>query len=329
MAPEHAVLVAADTLPGTRVELSASDVAIATMQDFVYGPRGGIDCKAQFGFTSLITPEGYAPKTDKGRARGYSTAIMYFAPADLSGYDVCQYRSAGCTAACLNTAGHGGIAKKADVGGLNDIQRARVARTRLFFLNRALFNRLLVLELTAHIAKAREAGMIPCVRLNGTSDLPWERLRLNDGRTVLETFPDVTFYDYTKHPDRAVANAEGKHPSNYHLTFSLSEANGLDCASVLEHGGNVAAVFKICGCSPKGQCKHHIADGMRYFGRPVLSGDGDDLRFLDPRGVVIGLKAKGLARIDRSGFVVDATADPLTDEQYAQLSAMSEWQAAA
>ena len=87
------------------------------MRDFVYGPRGGIDCKAQFGFTSLITPEGYAPKTDKGRSRGYSTAIMYFAPADLSGYDVCQYRSAGCTAACLNTAGHGGIAKKADVPG--------------------------------------------------------------------------------------------------------------------------------------------------------------------------------------------------------------------
>ena len=309
MAPEAQILSVAQSISTAQLELSAADVAIATMRDFVYGPRGGIDCKAQFGFTSLITPEGYAPKTDKGRSRGYSTAIMYFAPADLSGYDVCQYRSAGCTAACLNTAGHGGIAKKADVSGLNDIQRARIARTRLFFLNRALFNRLLVLELGAHIAKARAAGMIPCVRLNGTSDLPWERLRLNDGRTVIETFPDVQFYDYTKHVDRAVANASGSHPTNYHLTFSLSETNGLDCASVLSHGGNVAAVFKICGCSPRARCGHYLPEsGMSYYGRPVVNGDHDDLRFLDPSGVVVGLKAKGLARIDTSGFVVSARA---------------------
>lgn len=309
---EHIELVATGavvhmpTRKSTAPVLSADDLRIANMTDFVYGPRGGIDSKAQFGFTSLITPEGYAPKTDKGRARGYSTAIMYFAPADLSGYDVCQYRSAGCTASCLYTAGHGGIAKQADTSGLNDIQRARIARTRFFFLNRFLFNALLVRELTAHIAKAQEAGMIPCVRLNGTSDLPWEKLRLNDGRTIIETFPDVVFYDYTKHPDRAIANARGQHPANYHLTFSRSETNEADCADVLAAGGNVAAVFKLCKCGPKSPCKHYVPDtGMEYFGRTVVTGDHDDLRFLDPRGVVVGLKAKGLAHTDRSGFVVD------------------------
>lgn len=292
--------------PNTLAALTPADMAIVVATDLLTGPRGGLKTKEQFGFTSLITPEGYAPKTDKGRARGYSTAIMYFAPADLSGYDVCQYRSAGCTAACLNTAGHGGIPKAVDMAGLNDVQRARVARTRLFFLNRYLFNKLLVIELTQHIQKARESGMVPCVRLNGTSDLPWERLRLNDGRTILETFPDVQFYDYTKHPDRAMANARGDHPSNYHLTFSRSEVNATDCEEVLRAGGNVAAVFKICGCAPRGNCPHHMPEsGLEYFGRTVVSGDNDDLRFLDARGVVVGLKAKGLARIDHSGFVVD------------------------
>jgi hypothetical protein len=286
--------------------LSAEDMRIASL---TVAPTSKKQNKLQLGFTSLITPEGYAPKTDKGRARGYSTAIMYFAPADLSGYDVCQYRSAGCTASCLNTSGHGGIAKKSDAAGLNDIQRARIARTRLFFLNRYLFNVLLVRELTQHIEKARAAGMVPCIRLNGTSDLPWERLRLNDGRTILETFPDVVFYDYTKHPDRAIANATGQHPANYNLTFSRSEVNASDCERVLAADGNVAAVFKLCACGPKSPCKHYVPDaGLEYFGRPVVSGDHDDLRFLDPRGVVVGLKAKGPAHADHSGFVVNIPA---------------------
>jgi hypothetical protein len=261
--------------------------------------------KRDFGFTSLITPEGYSPKTDKGRARGYSTAIMYFAPADLSGYDVCQYRSAGCTASCLNMAGHGGIAKKSDERGLNDIQRARIARTRLFFLNRFLFNQRLCHEITLHVEHARSVGMIPCVRLNGTSDLPWERLRMNDGRTILEWFPDVQFYDYTKHVDRALRFARGQLPANYHLTFSRSETNALDCERVLSAGGNVAAVFKICGCGPKSPCTHEVTDGFVFEDTSVVSGDHDDLRFLDPAGVYVGLKAKGLARTDQSGFVTD------------------------
>lgn len=286
--------------------MSADDERIARL---TVAPTSAKQNRIQLGFISLITPEGYAPKTDKGRARGYSTAIMYFAPADLSGYDVCQYRSAGCTASCLNTSGHGGIAKNANAAGLNDIQRARIARTRLFFLNRFLFNVLLVRELAKHIEKARAAGMVPCIRLNGTSDLPWERLRLNDGRTILETFPDVIFYDYTKHPDRAIANAAGEHPANYHLTFSRSETNAADCENVLAAGGNVAAVFKLCKCGPKSPCKHYVPDaGLEYFGRPVVSGDHDDLRFLDPRGVVVGLKAKGPAHTDHSGFVVNMQA---------------------
>jgi hypothetical protein len=245
--------------------------------------------RAPHGFIELLTPDGYNPKLKKGRARGYSSAIMHFAPADLSGYDVCQYRSAGCTAACLNTAGHGGIIKRGET--TNAIQRARVARTRLFFEDRATFNDLLVRSIETHCRRARRKGLTPVVRLNGTSDLPWHMLRLNDGRTVLETFPDVHFYDYTKHPQRATLGAKGGLPANYSLTFSRSETNASDVDRVLDAGGNVAVVF--AGDRP-----------ATFAGRPVVDGDHDDLRFLDAAGVIVGLSAKGRGKRDTSGFVV-------------------------
>jgi hypothetical protein len=226
---------------------------------------------------------------------------MHFAPADRSGYDVCQYRSAGCTAACLNTSGHGGI--NLDALGLNDVQRARIARTIAYFANRFVFNIVLVRECETHIRRALKHGMTPVIRPNGTSDLPWERIKLNDGRTLFEVFPDIQFYDYTKHVKRAIDNAAGRHPANYSLTFSRSETNEADCLAVLAAGGNVAVVFKICEC--KRACKHEIPDGLTYLGRPVVNGDHDDLRFLDPAGVVVGLKGKGFAKQDTSGFVVD------------------------
>lgn len=192
----------------------------------------------------------------------------------------------------MNTAGHGGIAL--DENGLNDVQRARIARTRLFFLNRFLFNELLVRAIRTHIRRARAKGLIPVVRLNGTSDLPWEKLRLNSGLTVLETFPEIQFYDYTKHVARAVANASGEHPSNYALTFSRAESNHADVELALSAGANVAAVF--------GTLPHQLP--ATYAGRAVIDGDMDDLRFLDPRGVYVGLAAKGRGKRDTSGFVI-------------------------
>lgn len=303
--------------------------------------------KSTFGFTTLLTPDGYNPKTKKGRARGYSTAIMHFAPAQIGGYEVCQYRTAGCTASCLHTAGHAGIIKRGET--TNNIQTARIARKKAFFQQRAAFNDALVHHITAHIRRARKNGLTPTVRLNGTSDMPFETLKLNDGRTVLETFPDIQFYDYTKNPKRAIANAKGEHPANYHLTFSLAESNREHAGAVLAAGGNVAAVFAICDC--KRACKHEIPEGMTYAGRRVINGDADDLRFLDPANVYVGLKAKGLAKKDTSGFVVrpgeyeirpaicpagpqtcstdpfyDTRKDPLTDAQYAQLLAIDEFE---
>jgi len=255
----------------------------------------------------LLTPDGYNPKTDKGHLRNYATAVLYLAPSDASGVlNVCQYASDGCRDVCLYRAGRGGFDP--------EVPAARINRTRWFRFARFAFNARLVREIQSHIDRALRKGMTPCVRLNGTSDLPWEKLRLNDGRTVLETFPGVQFYDYTKNVRRALANAAGEHPANYHLTFSRSEVNEDDCVRVLAAGGNVAVVFNA-------RTKHsrRPADPLPAYwhGYRVIDADTDDLRFLDPANVIAGLRAKGeSAKHDTSGFVVDvrdvacSTTDP-------------------
>src|SRR5580765_694579 len=264
--------------------------------------------KAQYGFCDMLTPDGYNPKLKKGRARGYSSAVLHLAPANLSGREVCHHRSKGCTLACLNTAGHGGI--MLDAFGLNDVQRARIARTNMWFDARDAFFVQLVASIESHCRRAIKHGLIPVVRLNGTSDIDWEREAFSDNgveyASIFARFPDVQFYDYTKNPARAMLSALGQMPANYVLTFSRAEtrSNNMACQNVLNAGGNVAVVFNICNC--KRACKHEIPDiGLEYFGHRVVSGDHDDLRHLDPPGVVVGLKGKGRAKQDTSGFVVD------------------------
>jgi len=261
-------------------------------------------CKL-FGYTCVLTPQGYNPKTKKGRERGYSTAIMHLAPADMAGFNVCQYATQGCRAACLNTSGHGGIGLT--TRGTNEVQEARIARTLTFRHHRGHFNRLLVRNIESHVRRARKNGLTPVVRLNGTSDLPWERLKVGPaGETVLELFPTIQFYDYTKNPKRAIAWARGEMPSNYHLTFSRAESNHADVEDVLAAGGNVAVVFNVCKCTKTCHCELP-AD---FNGYPVVDGDIDDLRFLDPKGVIVGLHAKGQGNTDTSGFVIDLRPTP-------------------
>jgi len=223
-------------------------------------------------------------KTAKGEASGYLTGILHLAPGAISGAQVCPKASAGCLAACLNTAGRGRFDK---------IQQARIAKTRWLFDDRSGFMQALVWSIKATIRKAQREGMTPTIRLNGTSDLPWEKFRcIRDGveyRNPMQAFPDVQFYDYTKIPARAIKCANGEMPANYHLTFSASEDNENACRMVSMAGGNVAVVFdKIPGV---------------WYGQKVVNGDETDLRFLDPAGVVVGLKAKGEAKHDNSGFV--------------------------
>ena len=225
------------------------------------------------------------PKIQKGTKRGYFTTIQHFAPSKLSGTNVCSDATPQCIRFCLNKAGRGGIFKAGEK--TNIIQEARKARTRLFLDDFQNYKPKLIKEITAHVKRATKLGLKPCVRLNGTSDLSWE-----DGFAPLFwRFEDVQFYDYTKSFDRMMRFLKGPWPTkNYHLTFSRSELNDDQCNKVLDAGGSVAVVFD------------DVPDTFR--GRAVYSGDDDDLRFLDPKGIWVGLKAKGKLARQESSFKV-------------------------
>ena len=223
-------------------------------------------------------------KTRKGSAKGYLTGILYLVPSDGSGLgNLCPNASAGRRAACLYTAGR---------GVMKPVQAGRMRKTKLFFDNAALFVDILALDIARLVKRAHKADMVPCVRLNGTSDIPWERIKGTDGRTLMDRFPGVQFYDYTKRPDRTTGYA------NYHLTFSLSETNGPQALLELARGRNVAVVFDT---------KRGHTLPTSWLGFTVVDGDESDLRFLDVPmygpGLVIGLRAKGKAKGEASGFV--------------------------
>lgn len=221
-------------------------------------------------------------KIRKGEKIGFKTFGIHLAPANLSGFNVCKDASAGCAASCLNTAG---------MGAFSNVQRARIEKTRLFFKDKAVFLSQLIKEITAAVKSAEKQNLTAVFRLNLTSDLPWEKIKLN-GKSVFDLFPQVTFYDYTKSPERMTAFLAGDMPKNYHLTFSKSETNGAIAESILKSGGNVAMVFRKSLPS-------------KWLGAEVVNGDETDLRFLDGAGKIVGLVEKGKAKKDESGFVIE------------------------
>jgi hypothetical protein len=223
----------------------------------------------------LLTVEN--AKTTKGESLGYLTGILYLAPADESGVmNTCQFASDGCKAGCLFRAGRGVF---------DSVYTARVKKTKWLARDRAGFVLQLRKDIAALVRKADKLSLIPAVRLNGTSDLAWMGLQLS------AEFPPVQFYDYTKLP-----RPWQRVRANYHLTFSLSENNHQDAIAALQHNVNVAVVFNT---------RRHDPLPNIWEGFEVINGDLHDLRFLDAsdRGRVIGLRAKGPARKDTSGFV--------------------------
>ncbi len=242
------------------------------------------------------------PKTMKGEKDGYLTAIMHLAPHKLSGANLCAFASAGCAAACLNTAGQGGMALDED--GLNRVQVARIQRSRLFRRDRKVFFNMLITEIEKFIKKAETKGMTPAIRLNGTSDIPWEKIAADEkGRNIFQIFPNTQFYDYTKYP----IDKRGTLPSNYHLTFSLSEDNDEIAFHALSNAINVAVVLNV-------KRSGDIPITWNFLGRdyPVVDGDKTDLRFLDPLyGGIVALRGKGTIKRReegmKAGFIREAS----------------------
>ena len=225
-------------------------------------------------------------KTTKGEPLGYLTAILYLAPSNLSGRNVCPHASEGCILSCLFTAG---------MGAFSNVQAARIAKTKAFFADPKVFVEDVAKDIAAAQRKADREKLTLCVRLNGTSDIAWESLGGQARVSLMARFPEVSFYDYTKNPSRVRAFLAGKFPPNYSLTFSRSESNGETALSLAKAGANVAVVFD----TPKGG-----ELPAEWAGRPVVDGDVSDLRFLDARGRIVGLRAKGQGKKDESGFVV-------------------------
>ena len=222
------------------------------------------------------------PKTDKNQSvEGLENIVVLhlnFAPADLSGYNVCPMASQGCKSACLHTAGNPVFQAQKDKG--------RINRARFYMQDRDKFMTQLTRELVNFVKWCDKNKKIGVVRLNTTSDISWENYNL------FEKFPMLQFYDYTKIQKRALKFARGEYPPNYHLTYSLNEDNYDKAVEVLNKGGNIAVVFR-----------KDLPD--TFMGKKVVNGDLHDLRYLDPKNVVVGLKAKGKAKTDYSGFVMN------------------------
>ncbi len=237
------------------------------------------------------------PKTVKGQRYGFLTGVLYLAPADLAAdanvpalarLNTCPMaETAGCKAGCLNSAGRGAF---------TSVQTARIAKTRRFALDRAGFMADIVFSIRGLVRKAEKAGLVPLVRLNGTSDIRWESIPVTvDGvefANVMLAFPTVQFYDYTK-----IANRRDI-PVNYDLTFSYSGVGAYQ-ANVAKARANsalrrIAVVFRRRDAIPS-----------EFAGMACVDGDDSDLRHVDPQGVVVALYAKGRARRDDTGFVVN------------------------
>ena len=227
----------------------------------------------------LLSQPNSNPKVKKGNTKDsdYITTIMHLRPVSTR---ICPYQDiAKCKTACLNTAGLGGV--------YPSIQKSRQTKTDLFLNDRDTFMAMLYKDIEKFVRFCEKKNKKPAVRLNGTSDIQWETIK-HEGVTVFEKFPQVQFYDYTKIPTRKIS-----HISNYHLTWSYSEANQKYANYFDKLKYNIAVVFSNKTLPP-------MFKGLR-----VIDGDKTDMRFLDGnKRVVVGLKAKGKAKTDTSGFVI-------------------------
>lgn len=213
-------------------------------------------------------------KLAKNEKYGWDGHILYLAPAiqNSLGVNLCPHSSESCVKACLFTAGR---------GRMSNVEKGRKNKTEYYLRDRKAFL-LQILDELRRIAKKPNQ----CVRLNGTSDIDFLKQFKAEGYDLLEMFPTITFYDYTKSKHRM----EKYKGTRYHLTFSRSESNEAETLEVLKSGGNVAVVFDKL---PE-----------TWNGYKVINGDESDLRFLDETNVVVGLTAKGKAKTESDGFVV-------------------------
>ena len=216
---------------------------------------------------------GSDSKTAKGQKFDYLTGIVYLIPSST----ICPAsKLAACFEPCLVSSGLASVYKT--------VNESRLNKTKIFEQFPHVFYELVRRDIVKLQKKAEREGLSYCVRMNGTSDI--------NHNAFIESMPHVQFYDYTKMYTRTSL-------PNYHLTFSYSGANKSYLKYVkkaVNNGLNIAVVFSD---------KKHPSE---FLGLPVINGDDTDLRFLDykleEKQAVVALYAKGKAKKDTSGFVV-------------------------
>jgi hypothetical protein len=226
-------------------------------------------------------------KTVKGETLGFLTGILYLAPYNTTKWNTCSMAGiAECWKGCLFSAGR---------GAMSTVAQGRINKTIWFFEERNTFMQQLVVDVKRVIRKAKRKGLVPLIRLNGTSDIRWETVGFIDADgteyvNIFAAFPDVTFYDYTKDVNRKDL------PANYDLTFSYSSAPKFQpmVRDAIAQGMRIAVVFRTIADIP-----------MEFLGMPVVGGDNSDVRHIDPTGVVVALYAKGKGIKDKGYLVVD------------------------
>jgi len=221
-------------------------------------------------------------KMEKSQKYKYLSEILHLAPANIGGVNICPNASPECIKLCLNTSGR---------GQMNTVQKSRLNKKFYFLADRLKFLNHLDREIKLSYARASRKGFKYTVRLNGTSDLPFERYKLENGLNLMDNNPQVQFIDYTKVTNRL--DKKNKIPKNYSLTYSQAENNLKDVKQVLKTKYNIATVFRKK--LPK-----------KWLGRKVINGDISDLRHLeDGKKIIVGLIAKGKAIKNFNGFVQD------------------------
>lgn len=222
------------------------------------------------------------------KVNGIMIYCVYLAPANQSGYNVCSHATDECKIGCLSTSGRAKMELTAD---RKMIANARITKTKLFHENQTFFMDWLIAEIKSNLIKSANKNMEFAVRLNGTSDIDWARVKHN-GLTIFEIFPDIQFYDYSKVPSKFFNK-----PINYHLTFSYTGRNWNTCDILLKKGENVAMVFDI---------KKGGEFPQQYGGYKVIDGDLSDYRPLDGKGVIVGLRFKHIANKEHEKEVINS-----------------------